>query len=320
MRIAPSPDVQKKIQNKQRVFDCIIVGGGPAGLGAALYLRRYRRNILVINSGRPRASRIGKIHNLLGCPPGISGKMLLANLIAQLRDLKTKFIRGEASVRPITQKGTDLFEVLVHGKKLLSHKVILATGTLDEEPDVSNYNNLCAENVIAYCPVCDGNDFCDQPIGLLARNAQGIRKLKFISTFTNKITLVLLEGARLSPRQLQLIKSLNVDLRRGNLEKLSPVHSPLGVRIYLENQEPIFVRVLYIALGTRMRDSAFQNIKQLKRTRDGFLRVSAHQETSVRGLYAVGDCVNDLSQISVAAGHAAVAATHVHNRLLRDGL
>jgi thioredoxin reductase (NADPH) len=77
------------------------------------------------------------------------------------------------------------------------------------------------------------------------------------------------------------------------------------------------VQAAYVMMGTSVPRDATRYLHGLKRTRAGFLHVNAHQETSVRGVYAVGDCVSALSQVSVAVGHAAIAATHLHNSLLK---
>jgi len=88
-----------------------------------------------------------------------------------------------------------------------------------------------------------------------------------------------------------------------------------GLRIRLHGKPDLFFKIAYVALGTVVEDSAFGHLAKLKRTREGFLQVSTHQETSIPGLYAVGDCVHGLSQVSVAIGQAAVAACHINNSI-----
>src|SRR4051794_229707 len=110
------------------LYDCVVVGGGPGGLVSALYLRRYHRKILVINADRPRAYRIPKIHNLLASPQGMSGRELLQKLHQQLKDLKTEFQKGEATVHP---RGA-LSEIKIGKRRVRAKKVILATGIKDE--------------------------------------------------------------------------------------------------------------------------------------------------------------------------------------------
>jgi thioredoxin reductase (NADPH) len=85
--------------------------------------------------------------------------------------------------------------------------------------------------------------------------------------------------------------------------------------VHLRNGDALRVGVAYVALGTTIDHSATRHLHGLKRTKAGFVIASSHQETSIPGLYAVGDCVNSLSQVSVAVGHAAIAATRVHHDL-----
>lgn len=82
-----------------------------------------------------------------------------------------------------------------------------------------------------------------------------------------------------------------------------------------DQPKPIAVDVAYVALGVDFSEKTIQHLRRLKRTKDGFIVTKSHQETSIPGLYAVGDCVSALAQISVAIGQAALAATRIHNHL-----
>lgn len=241
------------------------------------------------------------------------GQDLIARLRQQLTDLKTEFVVGDARIK----KNKTVFEVRVGQKLFRARTAIIATGMVDEEPPIKNSEKLCLENVTAYCPVCDGYEYCDQPIGILVKDAHGIRKIRFIASFSPDIKLIVIGETKIAAKHRRILEEVGGEIHKGKLEDIVAAKNPKGAMVYLKAQPPIHVRALYIALGARVRDEAFSNMR-LKRTREGYLRVNSHQETSTKDLFAVGDCVNDLSQISVAAGHAAVAATAIHSSLLHN--
>src|SRR4051812_43970715 len=119
---------------QEEVQDCVVVGGGPGGLVAAVYLQRLRRRVVLVNGGRPRAARIPKIRNLIGYAEGISGDVLLARLHEQLARWGGGVLGGRGDVG----KSGRVFVVTGGAKKLRARRVILATGMRDIEPPLAN--------------------------------------------------------------------------------------------------------------------------------------------------------------------------------------
>lgn len=296
---------------RTREFECVVIGAGPGGLVSALYLRRYKRSIALIDHGVPRARWIPRIRNLVAHTEGLTGPELLLKLRRQIVRLGTEIVQGEARI----QKRRSGFRVDLNGDFFLAKKVILATGMEDLQPPVANWPELRALGALAYCPICDGYDHSDEPIALIADSPHGLAKIRFIAKFTPRLHVVVIRDFKIPKKFLKDVEHLGLKLYQGRLERLESCRSPRGLRIHLEGQSALEVRLGYVALGSRVRDSAFAHLEGLRRTNEGFLTVSTHQETSIPGLYAVGDCVNALSQVSVAVGHAAIAATHVHNSL-----
>jgi thioredoxin reductase (NADPH) len=294
--------------------DCAVIGGGPGGLVSALYLRRFRREAILINHGRPRASWIPETHNLIGFYKGISGHALLLRLARQVRDLEAEKINGRASVKKIKSG----FQINVGGRTLNARKVILATGITDNQPNLPNLNELREKGVLRYCSICDAYEYRDQPIIVLAQDAAGFQKAFFLCHYSDRITVVAVNGYEPPPRLIHEMKKYGTRFRRGPVRCIETSPNNPGVWVHLEEGRPLFARVAYVELGSTVNDEGFKNLRNLSRTKEGLLISTTEQRLSVPGLFAVGDCVNVLAQISVAAGQAAVAATTVHNDLLKE--
>lgn len=292
-------------------YDCAVVGGGPAGLVAALYLARYKRRTLIVDAGDPRAEWIPRIRNLIGYADGISGPELLRRLKRQVSKVGVDILPGHASVR----RGPGAFELTVGRSSFRARAVILATGMQDIQPALANVDDLRRKALLAYCPICDGYDHAGDEVAVLLGDAAGLRKLKFMAALTPKLHVVQTTAFPIAPFYSRQIERLKLRLHPSPLARLSAGRRSRHLTVGLADGESFRVALAYVELGTRVDRSATRHVRGLKRTQAGFLITSSHQETSVPGIYAVGDCVNALSQVSVAVGHAAVAATRLHHSL-----
>jgi thioredoxin reductase (NADPH) len=145
-------------------YDCLIIGGGPAGLTAAVYLARYRRRIVLFDAGESRASLIPESHNYPGFPGGISGPGLLRALGKQTATYGLRQI--SARVTELKREGVG-FAATFAEQEIKARFILLATGIVDESPDLPGLDNAVAKGSIRYCPVCDGYEAADQRIGVL---------------------------------------------------------------------------------------------------------------------------------------------------------
>lgn len=299
---------------KARVFqyDCAVIGAGPGGLVSALYLSRLKRKVLLVDSGHSRAQWIPRIRNLITYGHGISGLDLLRKLQDQVRQYKTDWVQGEAQVR----RKDSGFEIRVDQRKFTARYVILATGMKDHQPPVSNIPALRKKGVLAYCPICDGYDHSGKQIGIFVKDNHGLKKMSFLSQFSDRIVAFQTEPFPVAPRYRKLAQQKNFQIYEGALESLTYRLRPRGLKVQMKGgRKPISVDVAYVALGVDFSETTFRHLKGLKRTKDGHIITKSHQETSIPHLYAVGDCVNALAQVSVAIGQAALAATRIHNEL-----
>lgn len=281
---------------------------------SAVYLKRFKRDVLLLNGGKPRALWIPKTRNLLGFPEGISGQDLINRLNRHVTKLGIERCHGDAVVR----RHHSGFRVRAGATAFTARKVILATGICDVQPKLANLNRLRAQGLLRYCPVCDAYDYRNEIIGVIAEKDSGIEKALWIRRFTNKLLVFIPDELKLSARRKRELHAAKVRVYRGTVSAIEPTRLPSGVWVHRAHGAPVFCRIVYPMLGTHVRDSAFSGMKDLKRSTEGYIFTTTEQRTSIPGLFAVGDCVNLLAQISVAAGQAAVAATTIHNDLLEQ--
>jgi len=288
-------------------WDCIIVGGGPAGLTAAVYLARFRRRVLVVDSFRSRARYIPRSHNCPGFAQGISGTDLLKALRAQARKYGAQIARG--TVDRIARKA-GAFTVSSGKQHRGAASVLIATGIVDIVPAIPGLREGIHRGVVRLCPICDGYEASGKRIAVYGPPASVISHALFLRTYSSQVTAVFSQEGTVP-------KMLGAQARRHRLAVMAAPQAialdESGCRIVTTQREHRFDCFyptmgfepkcrLAVSLGARVDDA-------------GEIIVSPHMQTSVKRLYAAGDAVSGLHQIAVAVGHAAIAATAIHNQL-----
>ena len=291
-----------------KIYDCIIIGGGPAGLTAAIYLARYRRQIVLIDSGESRAALIPESHNYPGFQNGVAGPDLLRILRQQVGTYGVPMMAGRVSALHASSQG---FEAILDDHRIESRMVLLATGIVDESPDLPGLAEAIAEGSVRYCPVCDGYEVTDHRIGVLGGGKDAASKAKFLRTYSRDVTLLSLAGQPAAdPETANCLSQAGIKVA-GPVRAIERGKTDIRMVIGSESQT---YEVIYPALGCNVRSELASDLGASIND-VGCLEVDAHQQTTVPGIYAAGDVVSDLHQIAVATGHAAIAATHIHKSL-----
>ena len=293
------------------VLDCLIIGGGPGGLTAAIYLRRFHRNIMLIDKGESRLSLIPVSHNYPGFPEGVQGTALLQSLRDQLRRAGGEVTQGEVTSLERDEKS---FYADWNGGRVRAHKVIMATGIVDIGLPTENWRAAVKHGAIRLCPICDGYDVTDHRIAIVCGQDNRVAHACFMRTFSADITLMLPQDAPLlSEEEKAQLREADVGwldapaLDVSTEDRRTPlVHTADGKQHAFD--------VLYPMLGENARSRLAAGLGA-ELGDCGELVVDIHQRTMIEGLYAIGDVVVGINQISVSTGQAAVAATDVHNRL-----
>lgn len=292
--------------------DCIIIGAGPAGLTAAIYLARFHLSIRLFDCGSSRAALIPRTRNHAGFPDGIAGTELLKRMRAQAA--KFGATRIEAEVDRIVARDDGDFIVRVGDKDHHARSVLLATGVVNHRPDMDAalHDEALARGLLRYCPVCDGYEVTDKRVGVVGTGDHGMREALFVRGFTSDVTLIAPGAAH--------------DLSDACAEQLDDagiarIDGPCGgwkiegdaIALDTASGRMAFDSI-YPALGSTIR-SQLAIAAGARASAEGCLEVDSHQRTSVPGLYAAGDVVLGLDQISHAMGEAGVAATTIRNDL-----
>jgi thioredoxin reductase (NADPH) len=290
------------------MLDCLIIGGGPAGLVAALYLGRYHRRTCVVDAGESRAALIPESHNYPGFN-GIGGPELLLRLGEQARRYGAETVKGVVST--LRRRGDGVLVARGHsGLEISARFVLLATGLVDECPRIEGGDQ--ATTGVRFCPVCDGYEATDKEVAVVGGIESGSKKAFFLRTFTKKVSLFVTDDAKPDNHCLDELRKAGVRVR-GKPERICRL-SDGRIAVIMPNGERQSMDFLYPALGCNVR-SELAIALGASCSEIGNLKVDEHQRTTAGGLYAAGDVVSDLHQLSVAFGHAAIAATSIHNSL-----
>ena len=297
--------------HEENLLDCLVIGGGPAGLTAAVYLARYRRRVLVVDAGASRAGCIPKSRNVPGFPEGIAGRDLLARLREHAERYEVPMVQG--CVESLI--GSDgAFEARMEGRVLRARKLLLATGARDVTPELPGMEPGLAAGNVRYCPVCDGFETQRQRVAVLGKEVHGLRESLFVAGFDNQVTWLSMGWQQdVPPQDLARLRERGV-----LIADQVPLHIRCepgeGVEVEMVDGRKLVFDVLYPALGL-LHASELALALGAKAQDDGQLLVDDHLQTTVPGLYAAGDVAAGLNQISVAYGQAAIASTAIHNSL-----
>ena len=294
-------------------LDCLVVGAGPAGLTAGLYLRRLHRRILVADSGDARALRIPRSHNVPGFPQGIPGRELMQRLREQLAEVDGEVVA--ACVDGLARRPADpCFIARLGEREVLARTVLLATGAVDREPQVAGLDALRERGLLRQCPVCDGFEFTGRCIGVIGAGAHGARESLFIRRFSERLWFIGVEGLDEIDAALgRRLHEAGVRCVAGRPASAEP--TPDGrVRLRMDDGSEHDFDVLYAALGCHPRVELGVRLGA-RVDSGGNLVVDANGRTGIEGLYAAGDVTGGLDQIVVAAGEAALAAPAIHKAL-----
>ena len=296
-------------------YDCLVIGGGPAGLTAAIYLTRYHLALKVVDAGKSRASWIPCTHNHAGFPGGISGKELLDRMREQAQLYGASIETARVTRLDRVEGG---FQAEWGSGSVTARTVLLATGVTNRRPpmDEDLHAEALARGLIRYCPVCDGYEVTDKKVGVIGDDSHGVAEAIFLRGFTEDITLIAPDRAhRLGEQDWDQLDSYGIKTVDG------PCHAVAidSRRVIVQTASgPVGFDSVYPALGSDTHTELAEQIGADLSSGTCCIKVDNHQRTSVPGVYAAGDVVIGLDQISHAMGEGGVAATTIRNDLAKQ--
>lgn len=292
------------------LLDCLVIGGGPAGLTAALYLARFRRSVTIVDAGASRAALIPRTYNHPGFPGGIRGARLLERMRRQVRDMGVTIAPETATrIDPLPRGG---FEVLAGSLRLARH-VILATGIADRLPPLPDARAAILSGRLRLCPVCDAYELTGLPVAVVGADGHAASEALFLSHYTRQVSLLTLGAPQqLSDHERTCLTNAGVVMDAAadwSWDMTGP-----GVTLHRPGTAPREFRAVYSGLGADARTALAERIGA-KLAADGRILADDHQETSVAGLFVAGDLTPGLNQIGTAMAQGQIAASRIHSLL-----
>jgi thioredoxin reductase (NADPH) len=206
-------------------YDCIVVGGGPAGLPAAIYLARFHLRVIVLDHAQGRAASIPVTYNHAGYPDGIAGRDLVKLMRLQAERYGAVVCAGE--VNGLEKSEAGFTAITTGGNSMTARAVLLATGVVNHRPPMPEllHAEALARGMIRYCPVCDGFEITDQEIGVIGIGERAFNEALFLGSFTSRITLISPEsGTDFNQEQLAVLSHYGITVYSG------PVRDPAKQR------------------------------------------------------------------------------------------
>lgn len=296
-------------------IDILIVGAGPAGLTAGMYLARYRRKVRIVHDGRSRALWVPRSRNIPGFPDGIVGADLIARMSDHAARYGAEIVEGHV-VEIARDEDRALFRArLDNGAVIGARGLILATGVVTNlaKLDSGDHQAAVRSGVLRYCPICDGFEHSDERIAVLGSDLHGAAEAMFLRQYSSDVTLIPKWQVALTDAQRGELAASGVDVLEGRVLRLEATDEAMFVAIEGE-AKPRRFDTLYPAFGSTPRSELAAMLGPLTDP-NGCIPFSAFSDGLLPGVYAAGDVLEGLDQISVATGQGAMAATRLHNWL-----
>ncbi|WP_421378654.1 NAD(P)/FAD-dependent oxidoreductase [Bacillus salacetis] len=300
----------------KKTYDCIIVGGGIAGLQAAIQLGRYEHDILVVDANDGRSAICRCYHNLLGWPDGVSGEQLRSLGRKQAESYGVEF-QSDRIVNARKDKG----EFILDGKDgnhYVARKLLLATGVKDNIPKIK-YLDPCLGLSVYVCPDCDGYEVKGKKVVILGSGETGAGMALTLNYWSDDIIFINHESNEVSEETKAELKEKNIGYEEGIISE-AIVEDESGFKgVLLDNGEVITGERGFIAFGgnkvhTELAEQLGVHIMDNKHINAD----ARSKETNVENVWAAGDIVAHSEQVSTAMGDGSIAAIWIHKKLLAE--
>jgi thioredoxin reductase len=308
--------------SQTNVFDAIVVGGSIAGLSAALLLGRACKRVLVCDAGKPRNQVAHTSHNYFS-RDGIAPAELLHIGREQLQPYDVEIRQGEvvdAKKLGDYPSGTlrDRFQVtLSNGDQFLGRKLLLATGMKDTLPSIEGFAELWGNSVF-HCPYCHGWEVRDQPLAIYGKGEVAVEQAFMLTGWSRDLVLCSDGAAELIDEQRQQLLNWGIQIREENIARLDHQDGELTGIVFANNE--VLPRRGILFRPQSHQHSHLAAKLGCKLGSDHIIEVNDFKQTSVAGVYAVGDASSPLSQISWAVASGMLAASFVNRALIEENL
>lgn len=278
------------------MYDVIIIGSGPAGISAAIYLRRAKKNILIVSNGKSALQKAHKIENYYGIE-NISGEELHKVGIKQVERLGVPIEKDEV----INISFDRHFIVTTVNREFEAKKVIIATGTNRMAPNIKGIKEFEGKGV-SYCAICDAFFYRNKDVAVIGNGNYAIHEAKQLKPVAKSVT-ILTDGKEMVQ---------NRDASDFDVEE-TPIREFRGgnriEEVEFDNNNTKKIDGVFVAIGTASSTDLAKKIGAVVKNNN--IVVNENMETTVKGLYACGDCTGGLLQVNKAVYEGAIAALDI---------
>jgi thioredoxin reductase len=297
------------------MYDVIIVGAGPAGLSAALLLGRSRRRVLVCDTGQPRNAASHAMHGFL-TRDGMAPREFLAIAREQLRQYDTVEIRDIEVVEAACRSDARFHVAVAGGAAFESRKLLLATGVVDNVPEIPGFRELYGKSVF-HCPYCDGWELRDQPLAIYGRGARGMGLSLELTGWSRDLVLCTDGPPEIDAGDLARLARNGIRVREERVVRLEGRDAL--ERVIFASGDPLARRALFFTTG-QTQQSQLALALGCEFNEKGTVRTGKYESTHLPGLYVAGDASRAVQWVVVAAAEGAEAAFAINTDLLKEDL
>jgi thioredoxin reductase len=296
-----------------KTYDVVIIGGGSAGLSAALVLSRARRRVLVVDAGEPRNAPATHLHGYLsrdGMPP------------AELLDAGKREVRqygGDivtAIVRDLVPDGRSEFWVLLaDGQRIPARRLLVTTGLRDELPDIQGLSDRWARDVL-HCPYCHGHEVRDRRIGVIGGTPGAVRYAQIVRQWTHDLVYFTPPGL-LTPNERTQLLARAIGVVESTIVQLVIDDSDDFLGVLMSDGCVVPREVLFVPPHFAPNNSLLLGLG-CEVDADGWALVNGTGQTSLPGVWAAGNIIDPRAQVITAAGAGSAAAMAINADLVDE--
>lgn len=301
------------MNHSMEVYDCIIVGGGPAGLNAAIVLGRCRRKVLIFDTEQYRNLHSQGIHNYLTrdhiLPHDflqLCHKELEKYSVQKLRKRVVKAKKNEDNIFTVKDENGTIY---------CAKKLLIATGLLDTLPAIEGISNFFGKSVF-HCPYCDGWEVRDKKIGVYARNKEGWELALLLKAWSKEVSLYTDGRNKVKPFQKEYLGANEIPVITAPILKLQGEQGQLQ-KIVFKNGEEKNCDALFFVNGYTQQCNIAEAFG-CEVNKKGVIVTNSLQQTNIEGLYVAGDASKDMQFVVVACAEGAKAAVTINKKLQKE--